>query len=342
MLRYKKGTRQHALAGKDLAGGHFATLFSLVGDLDYFFSVLDLPNSRSAGSPCTLCNCSKHGEFSWRDFRTGAAWRTTCYGPNEWHGLESRSSCPLFSLPHLSGVNVAYDWLHCKYLGSDQYTYAGLLYLLTFHMLPGRPEANIRQIWSDILDVYKSEQTHVRFRYLNSLRMFVRVRGGPKLRGKGAEIKYLASPMLRIWEKYMNAGLQIHNEIKVMLKLNLVVENLLIQYRGEVSLGPDARQFQDALDGMLALQSKIASHFQQHEERAIFSITEKSHYLQHSAMLARYLSPRLVWAFSGEDQQKRVQTLGKASVKGLGPSKAGLKIASRYRAALHFQFLKHL
>ena len=108
-----------------------------------------------------------------------------------------------------------------------------------------------------------------------------------------------------------------------------------------MSLGDDARRFEEAVNAFLSLQSKIASSLEEASGESMMAITEKSHFLQHSAILSKYLSPRLVWAFAGEDQQRRVQTLGKASVKGLGPTKAVLKMVTRYRMALHFQFQKH-
>ena len=50
----------------------------------------------------------------------------------------------------------------------------------------------------------------VRFRYLNKLSMFVRQSGFPKLRGKAAEIRYLAGPMLEVWSRHMNEAVQLH------------------------------------------------------------------------------------------------------------------------------------
>ena len=139
----------------------------------------------------------------------------------------------------------------------------------------------------------------------------------------------------------MNPELALHRKIRLMLKLNLTVEEILISRRGDISLGPDAQHFREALDGMLLLQYEISGQLSEADPPVSMTITEKSHYLQHSAMLSHCISPRLVWAFSGEDQQRRVQTLGKASVRGLGPARACFKLSQRYRAALHFQFQAH-
>ena len=140
----------------------------------------------------------------------------------------------------------------------------------------------------------------------------------------------------------MNPALQLHRKVHAMLKLNGMVEQILIDHRGDISLGADAETFKDALDGMLVLQYDISRELEASDPPVPMSITEKSHYLQHSAALSKYISPRMVWAFAGEDQQRRVQSLGKASVKGLGPARACFKLAQRYRVALHLMFMDHV
>ena len=80
--------------------------------------------------------------------------------------------------------------------------YGSVLTLLVFHMLPETPEANLARIWQEIRAWYN--------RYLNKLSMFVRQSGFPKLRGKAAEIRYLAGPMLEVWRRRMNQGVQLH------------------------------------------------------------------------------------------------------------------------------------
>ena len=125
----------------------------------------------------------------------------------------------------------------------------------------------------------------------------------------------------------MNGALEMHRQIQLMLKMNLLVETILNDRKGEVSLGEDAERFKDSVDALLMLQAKVASRLAEDAQQTVLSVTEKCHFLQHSAMMAKYMSPRLVWAFSGEDQQRRVQTLSKASVKGLGPAEDGDQIS---------------
>ncbi|CAE7809930.1 unnamed protein product [Symbiodinium sp. CCMP2592] len=318
--------------------GYSAMLFSFVGDLDYYFTVLGLPNSRAVNGPCTLCAAQKFGPRSWMDFSPGAEWRQSCFTAEGWFESSQRTSCPLFSLPHVSGLNLAYDWMHCKYLGVDQYMYAALMVLLTHYvMLGATPLENLRALWRDLKTEYERQQTPIRFRYLTSLRMFVRLRGSPKLRGKAAEIKYLAGPFAAVWDMHKTAGVVLHDQISIMLRLNARIEEILLAHRGDISFGSDAGVFKEALDGMLLLQYNISQELAASDPAIIMSITEKAHFLQHSSMLSHCLSPRLVWAFAGEDQQRRVQALGKASVRRLGPTGACFKIAGTVVVYIYFK-----
>ncbi|CAE7788811.1 unnamed protein product [Symbiodinium necroappetens] len=339
--KYKPGSEEAKKAGKPLADGWYGILFSFCGDLDYYHSLLDLPNSRTASGPCTLCRTTKYGPLSWQDYRSTAGWRTTCHTPASWSAQDDKSSCPLFGLPFVTGVNVCYDWLHCKYVGSDQYMYGALLRLLCFHVLADTAEKNMQAFWSRLKYEYKRHGTPIQFRYLNTIKMFLKKTGVAKLRGKAAEIKYLAAPFSAVWEHFKNPHLSLHADISLLLKLNKLIEDILIERKGEVSLGEDATRFEEALNAFLSLQSKVASCLQEASGENMMAITEKAHFLQHSAMLSKYLSPRLVWVFGGEDQQRRVQCLGKSAVKGNGPTKAVLKMVSKYRMALHFQFQTH-
>ena len=321
-------------------GGHFAVLFSLQGDLDYFASVLNLPRSTSASGPCALCRATKVGPCSWQDFRTSAAWRSSVWKASDWRSWSERSSCPLLQLPATSCWTVAFDWLHIKYLGLDQFLYGSIIYMIVFYILPGTPEVNMQSFWVLLQQQYSALAVASRYRYLNKLSMIVRKTGAPKLRGKGAEIRHLSRPILNIWAANMNAALETHRKIHLMLKLNANAEQLLTEHREDFTLPrAAASKFQTCVDGLLMLQHELQEHFKDEDQR-LFNVTEKSHFAQHCSILARHVSPRLVWCFSGEDQQRRVQELTQASVKGNGPGSALIKVATRYRMALHVQFLK--
>ncbi|CAE7939702.1 unnamed protein product, partial [Symbiodinium necroappetens] len=121
----------------------------------------------------------------------------------------------------VTALAVGLDWLHCKYLGSDMYVYGSILKLLCFFMLPSAPIDNLQSVWADIKSLYRELGTPVRYKYITKLTMFIPAKNPyPKLRGKGAEIKYLSDVMLKLWRKYMNPHLRVHQQIELMLRLN--------------------------------------------------------------------------------------------------------------------------
>ena len=331
-------------AGKPLAGGYFATLWAVVGDLDYFASMLDVPRS-TAVQPCSRCRCSKWGPLTWQDFRPAAAWTSTVFSPASWRALaaDEKSTCPLFSMAATSICNLAYDFMHCKFLGSDKTLYAAILWLLVFHLMPGPDEhTNLGILWTEIKNLYKAWRVESGFRYLNRVSMFWRpAQKLLTLRGKAAEIRSLARPLLTLWARYMSDTIAVHKKIHVLLKLNWRIEELLEQHKFVYRFPPDAAaNFRDSVNGMQLLQAQLCEHFEDNEPR-LFRSTEKSHFLQHLALEAQYLNPRMVWCFSGEDMQRKVQALMESCTRGQGPGQASVKMAARYRVALHMQFERH-
>ena len=61
-LRYSKDSVQGKKSLKPLAGGYSATLWALVGDLEYLNSCLKLPHYSSKSNPCALCRCTGDSE----------------------------------------------------------------------------------------------------------------------------------------------------------------------------------------------------------------------------------------------------------------------------------------
>ena len=344
-LRYAPNSPEGKKSGKQLAGGYWATLWSVVGDLEYFASHLDVPRSTLAAGPCSRCQATKWGERTWQDYRPTANWLSTVFTPAGWRALPAaaKSSCPLFHMRATSICNLGYDYMHCKYLGVDKNTYSAVLYLLVFHVLSfGSPQANLDWLWAEIQRHYKNLRLPSQFRYLNRISMFYRERNNSLgLRGKAAEIRSLAEPLLLVWADKMTAAIESHRKIHLLLKLNLRLEQLLVDNKFESTFSDaNAAVFRDAMNGFCLIQEQLSQHFCDNSPR-MFNLTEKSHFLQHLALEAHCLNPRLIWCFAGEDAQRRVQRLSAACVKGQRPGQAEVKMCHRYRLALHLQFCKH-
>ena len=275
-----------------MAEGYRGVLWGLIGDLDYLVAILKLPNFNSS-RPCSLCRCSLSGANTWSDFSPQANWRNQLWTLSAWKAWADRSPCPLFKLSYCSSLTVHLDFMHCKYLGVDQYTYASVLALLTCTILPDSPQQNLNVLWRMIKDYYQAHSTKVQYRYMNKLTMFLRKNGTPKLRGKAGEIRYFAPVILHLWTQHMSPEMEVHQKILLLLKFSAQMEELITENREELSFPPsDARRFASACENMLTLHASLANHFAE-EGTDLFTLTSKCHMLQHIALLAHCLSPRL-------------------------------------------------
>ena len=222
MQRYTPNTREGRKAGTPLAGGSFAVLWTVIGDLDYFHAILELPHFGRAENMCALCQATKSGPTTWCNFRRDAPWRATCWQATAWRSWPGRSKSPLFNLSYTSCLTIALDYLHVKYLGYDMYVFGSVLELSCRSILLESPEANLATVWRRLQAAYGRLKTpaQARYRYLTKLSMFMR-NGYAKLRGKGAEVRHLGRALVLVFEEFYNNALQTHREILLMLQLNV-------------------------------------------------------------------------------------------------------------------------
>lgn len=120
--RYAPGSIEHSKGGSALAGGWSGLLFAIQGDMDYFSNILKLPRWQTKKNCCILCKAGADGTNSWKNFSREAPWVSTCWTPASWHLFEEKSLSPIFhGVPGSSALLCALDFMHNKYLGSDQY-----------------------------------------------------------------------------------------------------------------------------------------------------------------------------------------------------------------------------
>ena len=323
-----------------LANGWKAVLWALVGDLDYFVAMLGTPNYALVSGPCMHCRCKGVGDFTWSDFRPEANWRATRWDPEEWRNWDQRTKCELLTLPGASCWTIAYDWVHVKYLGVDQYIFGSVLCVLVTMVMDGEKEQNLARCWDFLKNYFKVNHTRTPYRYLSKLSMFIRSGNKfPKLRGKASEIRLFGNPLLALWENFCNPAIILHQRITLMLKYNINMEEILTAHKDEFVLPAGvAAQFEDSANLMLLLLTQVADHFVE-DGLKVFDITSKTHMLQELAVLSRAVNPRVTWCFMGEDMQQRMQQITKCCVRGNRIDKQNEKLARHYRLALHLHFV---
>jgi len=109
--RYPPGSSDAERAGQHLAGGYYGALLQVCGDLDYLVKWLGLPHYSSSANLCVLCGTTQKGPTSWLDNRKLAEWTNTEKTPHTWKQTATTKS-PLFALPGMSGLGVAYYYMH--------------------------------------------------------------------------------------------------------------------------------------------------------------------------------------------------------------------------------------
>ena len=319
-------------------------LLAMVGDLDYFSKAFKLPFWSNASNPCCLRKCSKLGPNTYMDKRPDAPWLQTLWTPSTWFGWGERPGSAFFSVAlWLSILIVHFDYMHCKFLGSDQYLFGSILYLLTHHLMPDEdPKENLQALWGWILQWYEENQVLVskRFRHLDKLTMYVKKKGPPKLRGKAIEIKNFGPVMLAVWQEFGKES-EWYDQLCLILELNIQLDKTLDDY--PVSQGffklPEAaaEEFVETAMTMAQLTKTVSQACKASGINA-FSVTAKTHDLVHIAMLSKFIHPALTWCFGGEDYMRIVQRLIQSCLSGNNFWRSPIKATSHYRLAMHLKF----
>ena len=330
------------MADKNLAGGFAGHLLSIQGDLDFFASALSLPRWSVNSGGCVNCRCTFAGPTTWQKFNSIQHILDMEWTAPTWKVWEGKSPCKLFSIPYVTATNVFLDYLHVKYLGSDQYMFAGVLWLLVFIIRDDTPANNLQYIWSRIKFWYKQLKVRHQYHYFNRLTMFVRKSGGMKLRGRGAEVQGLTEVLLKIWEEECNPSMEVHRMVLAMLRHNHKMEDILQEHKNETALPRDAaKDFVNSAFAMAQLNHLLFDHFKDEEGiPAIFVITLKLHCVLHIALHAHEISPRLTWNFTGEDEMGILKVLGQNCCRGVQPQDVCGKMLLHWRFAMHSEMLQ--
>ena len=143
---------------KLLAGGYYALVWVLKGDLEYMYECLGLEYFNSH-NPCFCCKANT-STIPWTAHQRNATWTTHLWEQEDWQAHHA-NCCPLLRLLPGVGVHSLWpDFMHCKHLGTDQRLYGSVLHMLCYPvlgqtMLPGTPQQNLDVVVSKIRDSYK-------------------------------------------------------------------------------------------------------------------------------------------------------------------------------------------
>ena len=255
-----------------------------------------------------------------------------------WASWPDRSTCVLFQkLPGMTAVATCYDWMHAKLLGTDMVFHGSCLWLLCHELLPEAPLQNLQTCWQKILSVYKEKHIVERYRGMNKLSLFKRKSGGPKLKGRAAQIAAIAEPMLALWTDFMDTEDEKHKQIRTWLKLNVAVEKLIKENSNTLAFSTaDHSRLKQMCFGMAQLHRSLNISYEENGAQ-LFAAIPKLHAFLHCALASSYLSPRLTWCFRQEDNMNVHRTLAQSCCRGIRGPQVTAKMVAKMRIALHLQ-----
>ena len=141
---------------------------------------------------------------------------------------------PLFETLGVSTYTTHLDYMHVKYLGTDQYFLGSVLFVLCCRLMGGSREDNALQIWGMVSEFYTANEQLCRCPYkILKLSMFSSGPGGyPKLKGKAAEVRDLAPALLSVWREGMSEEDPMHIAILCALEASCRMEEILRRNKG--------------------------------------------------------------------------------------------------------------
>lgn len=165
---------------------------------------------------------------------------------------------------------------------------------------------NMQALWTMIEAEYKARGDREGYSYIR-LSMFCFSRNPntkyPKLKGRAVEIKSLGPVLLIIWKRLMDRTCDVHQNIKIVLKKSVRMDEILSQHKADVTLPRNvSAEFEAACFDYLLAYDHLASYFLACVPvKRLFNKTMKCHYLAHIGMTVRDINPRQLWCYRGED-----------------------------------------
>ena len=340
---YPKSSSAGMLAGQRLCTDEepfFAVLWSVCGDLDWYSKSLQL-RAYGANKLCPFCPCDKDGPPAmWpTNFSADSPWKRLLHSPELWRSLPDESKHPLFTeIPAMSVWNIDVDELHVLFLGVYQYALGSTLYLLTYRLDLGPPDAAFATIWADILQEYRSEDIVLQFTHLSTAQFLDSKKSPhnqyPRLKGRASELKGVLRPMMNVWQKRCTGSSRDQRLLRMLQALCSAQDIMDDNKRLTFLPRSDVTAYQKNIDIFLREYSKLGASADDQAE-LLWSAVPKLHYLWHLSNRSIFLNPRRCATWSGEDFMKVCKTIAAKACVGNRLEVVPSKIMDRYRWGVH-------
>jgi hypothetical protein len=257
------------------------------------------------------------------------------YNDETWRASHP-NALPFLLLFFITIATINPDWMHIKYLGVDQYFFGSVLKVLTHHFLPGDPADNMCLVMGHLKTYFKSKKVPNAYKLI-TVNMYSN-KDAPKLKGRAAELRHLGGALLHVFTMLMDNENTLHKNIRLTLKLNVKLEQLLDDCSGWNFKGEEFNKFLQVGHDFCTGYNACADTANRVHGWELFTITIKLHLLLHCVLRSRLLHPKASWCFGGEAFMKVAKQLHSSCTRGLKPHAATVKMTEQMLTALHCQF----
>ncbi|CAE7318475.1 unnamed protein product [Symbiodinium sp. CCMP2592] len=274
---------------------YFAVPVFCTGDLEWYNLTHGLPRWNSL-RPCGLCSVQRKDMFQFL--------RVDNIEEDAWV-IPRQHSCRLL-IRTLSPKSVVPDLMHTKHLGVDQRICGSVIWLLVAEILPGSFDDNrasllaqMRAFWSGTS--MRGITNLTRGMFLGDKDDPMCKKTFPCLKAKAAETQACVQALEAIWTEHMDASKELHVLVQLVLQFSALIDRKL---REEADSWHPGRKTCDELVtaaiSMLQCMTRLTKEYLR-QQRRLFQLTFKSHWLVHALQIAAWISPVHVWTYSGED-----------------------------------------
>eukprot|EP00959_Pyramimonas_sp_CCMP1952_P309646 6480016-Pyramimonas_sp.AAC.1 len=321
---------------------YFGVLWSVKGDLDWYFKGLGLKSYNSV-APCEFCPCDRtKPKALWpTSFHATAEWKRKLHTSVEWRESQEDLHILFQQLPYLSQHNLEADELHILHLGVLQYYLGSILWLLVYECMAGTPQENMDKIWAAVLVEYSKFPGGTEYSKLG-LSSFTNPANHdkqyPRLKGRGCEVKSLLLPLQAVWLRYKKNG-AFYTVVSESFDAITQVQYIIDEFKADL-FAPDteAAKCLAQANQFLLTYCRLAT-MSDRRMLMLFSAVPKLHWVWHMAHRGLYLSIRRGATFVDEDFVKHMKKIGSKCISGTPMHDVPFSLVTKYRWGLSVEVL---
>ena len=335
----EKGSPFYPMRGKPLAGGGFcATIWTIIGDQEYFSNVLKL-NHWASKKPCHQCNAtSKDGAlpYTWLDSSLFECVNT------EQALANPSSNHAIFQVAGVSSRMVRGDGLHILFTkGIYAHVLGSCLHYMCWYDPIGsvqrvKPQERLALIFSEVQKQYKLQGASTELTNLG-LSMFTSEKKPHQsyafLDAKGGECKWLAPALLAVMKKMLGTDREHH--ATMVSCLEALVQLVCLWDGAGVFLSEGEYELTMSLCNSFFLDYTSLHNWAADENRLLYNIVFKHHSLLHLCLDSFFLNPRFHWCFKSEDFVGAIAKMAHSCTHGVASTKLSTKVLPKYAILFH-------